>query len=165
MKRRNLILTTLLAGSLAAGSYAVASQDGFNCKHRDGAHAERMNYGEGRHDPVKRLMRQVDLSESQQSAIKAIAESSRDSTKLAREQIRDSHKALRDLVTSDSYSLDQARTLADQQAKLSADLTVTRIDSMHQIQQVLTPEQRTKLAELRTERKDKKNWKEERSDN
>lgn len=165
MKRRNLILTTLLVSSLAAGSYATVSQAGSYCKHRDGAHAERMNYGERHHDPVKRLMRQVDLSESQQSEIKAIVESSRDSTKVARDQIRDSHKAMRDLVTSDSYSLDQVRTLADQQAKLSADLTVARIDSMHRIQQVLTPEQQTKLAGIRAQRKDKQNWKEERSDN
>jgi Spy/CpxP family protein refolding chaperone len=84
---------------------------------------------------------------------------------MARDQIRDGHKAMRDLVTSDSYSLDQVRTLADQQAKLSADLTVARIDSMHRIRQVLTPEQQTKLAEMRAQRKDTKNWKEERSDN
>lgn len=164
MKRRNLILNTLLAGSLAAGSYATVSQAGSDCKHRDGAHAERMNYGERHHDPVKRLIRQVDLSESQQSAIKAIVESSRESTKMAREQMRDSHKAMRDLATSDTYSIEQVRILADQQAKLRSDLTVARIDSMHRIQQVLTSGQQAKLMELRAERKDKKDRKEEHSD-
>lgn len=165
MKRRNLILTTLLVGSLAAGGYATASQAGSYCKHRDGGHAERMNYGKDRHDPVKHLMRQVDLSEGQQAEIKAIVESSRESNKLAREQMRDSRKAMHDLATSDSYNIEQVRILADQQAKLSADLTVARIDSMHRVQQVLTPDQQNKLSELRAQRKDRKNWKEERSNN
>lgn len=164
MKRRNLILTTLLAGSLAAGSYATVSLAGSDCNHRNGGHAERMNYDKGHHDPVKRLMRQVDLSEGQQAEIKAIVESSREGNKQAREQMRESRKAMHELATSDSYNIEQVRTLADQQARLKADLTVARIDSMHRVQQVLTPEQKTKLAELRAERKDKKNWKEEQSD-
>lgn len=123
-----------------------------------------MNYGERHHDLVKRLMRHVELSESQQSTIKGIVESSRESTKVAREQMHESHKAMREMATSDTYRIDQVRTLADQQAKFRAELTVARIDSMHRIQQVLTPEQRTKLMEQRAERKDRKDRKEERRD-
>lgn len=164
MKRRNLILTTILAGSLAAGSYATVSLAGSDCNHRDGGHAERMSYGHGHHDPVKRLMRKIELTESQQAEIKAIVESSRESNQLVREQMRDSRKAMHELATSDSYNIEQVRALADQQARLKADLTVARIDSMHRVQQVLTPEQKTKLAELRAQRKDRKNWKEEQSE-
>jgi len=165
MKYRNLILTTLLAGGLTAAGFATISQAGPFCGDRHGAHAERMGYGEAHHDPLKRLMRHIDLTDAQQAEIKAIIEASREDTQTARQQLRDSRKAMRNLVAGNDYNLDRVRELADQQAKLHADLTVARIDTMHRVQGVLTPDQQAEMAKLRVQRMEKKAWRDEREVN
>jgi len=167
MKRRNLILTTLLAGSLASVSFAGISQASPFCNDRHGAHAERMGYG-NKHDrdPMKYLMRNVDLTEAQQTEIKTIIETNQKGSEEVRKQLRDSHQALHDLATSADYSLDRARALADQQAKLEADQIVARIDTMHRVHQVLTPEQQTKMKAAREQRMEKrKAWMDGQKDN
>jgi hypothetical protein len=64
MKHRNLLLTTLLAGSLATAGFVTFSHAGLQCGDRHGMRGERMGYLEGRHDPLKRLMRHVDLTDA-----------------------------------------------------------------------------------------------------
>jgi Spy/CpxP family protein refolding chaperone len=165
MKHRHLILTTLLAAGLTTAGFATISQAGPFCGDRPGAHAVRTGYHEGRHDPLKRLMRQVDLTDAQQTEIKAIIETSRKDTENARQQLRDSLKTMRKLVAGNDYNLDRVRELADQEARLRADLTVARVDTMHRIQQVLTPEQQAQVAKLREQRMEKwKAWKDEREE-
>ena len=166
MKHRNLILTTLLAGSLTTAGFATISQAGPFCGDRHGAHAERTGYSEGRHhDPLNRLMRYVDLSDAQQAEIKTIIDTRRKDTEVIRKQLRDSRKAMRNLIADNDYKLDRVRELADQQAALQADLTVARIDTMHQTLQVLTPEQQAEVVKLREQRMEKKKaWRDERKD-
>ena len=165
MKHRNFILTTLLAGTLASAGFATISQAGPFCGDRHGAHAERMGYGEGRHDPMKRLLRHVDLTDAQQAEIKTLIGTSREETKAARKELRDTRKTLRNLVAGEAYSIESVRDLANQQARLQADLTVARIDTMHRALQVLTPEQQAELVKLREQRMEKrKAWKDEHND-
>ena len=165
MKHRNLILTTLLVGSLATAGIVTVSQAGPHCGERNGAYGEGMGHRESRHDPLQRLMQKVDLTDAQQSEIKAINETSRTGTENIRRQLLDSRKALHSLATGSDYNLEKVRELADQQAKLRAELTVARIDTMHRSLQVLTAEQQTKLAKLRDQRmKGKKAMMDERQD-
>jgi Spy/CpxP family protein refolding chaperone len=152
MKHRNLILTTLLAGSLATAGIITVSHAGPHCGERSGAYGEGMGHSEGRHDPLQRLMHQVDLTDAQQSEIKAIIETSRTDTENVRKQLLDSRKAMRNLVTGSDYNIEKVRELADQQATLRAELTVARIDTMHRTLQVLTDEQQAKVAKLREQR-------------
>ena len=156
MKRRNLLVTTLLAGSLATAGFVTISHAGPQYCDRHGMHGERMGYIEGGRDPLKRLMGQVDLTDAQQTEIKTIINTSRNDTEGVRQQLRDSRKAMYDLVASSDYKVERVRELAAQQAKLNAELTVARIDTMHRTLQVLTPEQQAKLAKLREQRMEKK---------
>jgi Spy/CpxP family protein refolding chaperone len=72
---------------------------------------------------------------------------------------------MRKLVAGNDYNLDRVRELADQEARLRADLTVARVDTTHRIQQVLTPEQQAQVAKLREQRMEKwKAWKDEREE-
>ena len=72
---------------------------------------------------------------------------------------------MRNLIADNDYKLDRVRELADQQAALQADLTVARIDTMHQTLQVLTPEQQAEVVKLREQRMEKKKaWRDERKD-
>jgi protein CpxP len=156
MKHPNLLLTTLLAGSVAtAGFVTISHADPQHCD-RHGMHGERMGYVEGRRDPLKHLMDQVDLTDAQQTEIKTILETSRNDTESVRQKLRDSRMAMHELVSSSDYSVKRVRELADQQAKLNAELTVARIDTMHRTLQVLTTEQQTELAKLREQRLERK---------
>lgn len=166
MKRRNLFLTALLAGSLATAGFVTISHAGPQCGDRHGMHGDRTGYVDGRHDPLKRLMRHVDLTDAQKTEIKTITETSRTDTENVRQQLRDSRKAMYSLVTGSDYSLERVRELADQQAKLTTQLTVARIDTMHRTLQVLTPEQQAELATLREQRiARKKAWMDEHKSN
>jgi Spy/CpxP family protein refolding chaperone len=110
-------------------------------------------------------MHQVDLTDAQQSEIKAIVETSRTGTENVRQQLLDSRKAMHSLVTGSDYNIEKVRELADQQASLRAELTVARIDTMHRTLQVLTSEQQAKVAMLREQRmKGKKAMMDERQD-
>jgi protein CpxP len=156
MKRGNLFSTTLLAGSLAtAGFFTISHADPQYCDHH-GMQSERMGHVEGRRGQLKRLMDHVDLTDAQRTEIKNIIETSRNDTESVRQQMRDSRTAMYGLASSRDYSVERARELADQQAKLNAELTVARIDTMHRTLQVLTPEQRAELAKLREQRIEKK---------
>jgi len=156
MKYRNLILTTLLAGSLATVGFVSISHAGPQCGDRHGMHGQHTGYVEGHRDPLQRLMRHVDLTDAQQSEIKAILDTSRTDTKNLSQQLRDSRKAMYNLVTGTNYNPERVRDLADEQAKLNAELTVARIDTMHRTLQVLTPEQQAELAKLREQRMTRK---------
>jgi periplasmic protein CpxP/Spy len=152
MKHRNLILATLLAGSLATAGFVTVGHAGPQCGHRSGAYGEGMGYSEGRHDPLKRLMHHVNLTDAQQSEIKTIIEASRTDTENVRQQLLDNRKAMSDLVTGSDYDIEKVRELADQQAKLRAELSVARIDTMHRTLQVLTAEQQAEIAKMREQR-------------
>jgi protein CpxP len=156
MKYRNLILATLLAGSLTTVGLVTISHAGPQCGDRHGMHGERMGYAGGHRDPLQRLMRQVDLTDAQQTEIKVIIDTSRTDMENVRQQLRDSRKAMYNLVAGTDYNLERVRELADQQAKLNTELTVARIDTMHRTLQVLTPDQQAELATLREQRMTKK---------
>ncbi len=165
MKHRNLILTTLLAGSLATAGFVTITHAGPHCGDRHGAHDEGMSYGEGQHDPLRRLMHQVDLTDVQQTEIRAIIETSRTDTENVRQQLLESRKAMRNLVAGSDYNIEKVRELADQQAKLRAELTVARVDTMYRTLQVLTPEQQAEMAKLREQHMTrKKAWMDDRQD-
>jgi len=79
-----------------------------------------MGHSEGRYDPLQRLMHQVDLTDAQQSEIKAIIETSRTGTENVRQQLLDSRKAMRSLVTSSDYSIEQGSRTGGSTGKSSS---------------------------------------------
>ena len=70
-----------------------------------------MGHSKGRHDPLQRLMQQLDLNDAQQSEIKAIFETSRTATETVRQQLLDSRQAMRSLVTGSDYNIEKVREL------------------------------------------------------
>ncbi len=102
---------------------------------------------------------QLDLTATQQAQIKAIMqeksgakEGKRGQYKAEREQTQQQIQALTDSKTLNTSTLNR---LADQQAAKDKQRFIERVQTQHAISQVLTPEQRTKLAQLKSERKAK----------
>ena len=152
MHKGNIILVSLLAGGLAVAGVTAASPFG-GCDR--GYRSEQMGFGHHRFDPVQRMMRHIDVSDEQEAQIRAIVEEGRAEATEQRAALREARQALRDLATGSDYDADRVRELAEQQAQIRADMTVARVDTMHRVYQVLTPEQQAELADLRERRRAK----------
>lgn len=104
-------------------------------------------------------MSQLDLTATQQAQIKAIMQekysgNKNDRTKYQAEraQMQQQMQALTNAKTLDAAAVNR---LADQQAAKTKQRFIERVQTEHAISQVLTPEQRQKMAQLKSERKAK----------
>src|SRR5690606_35448891 len=104
-------------------------------------------------------MSQLDLTATQQAQIKAIMQekysgnkNDRPKYQAARMQMQQQMQALTNAKTLDAAAVNR---LADQQAAKTKQRFIERVQTEHAISQVLTPEQRQKMAQLKSERKAK----------
>lgn len=115
-------------------------------------------------DGTKGPFSQLNLTATQQAQIKAIMQSKSD----ARKNDRENYKAERAQMQQQIQTLTDSKTLntsalnrlADQQAAKDKQRFIDRVQTQHAIAQVLTAEQRSKMAQLKSERKEKgrKHW-------
>ena len=104
-------------------------------------------------------MSQLDLTATQQAQIKAIMQEKysgnkkdRSKYQAERAQMQQQMQALTNAKTLDAAAVNR---LADQQAAKTKQRFIERVQTEHAIAQVLTPEQRQKMAQLKLERKAK----------
>jgi periplasmic protein CpxP/Spy len=103
---------------------------------------DRSNRGE-------KYFQQLNLSADQQSQIKSIKEQSKTASQGLREQMKTARTQYKTLLSSNDASGDQLRQAHQQVQTLGQQLGEQRFETMLKIRNVLTPEQRTKLTELR----------------
>lgn len=133
MKRPNMILGGMLAGSLMAGGLGVAHA----CEHGP--------MGEHGRGGLKYVMHKLDLSHQQRDSIHTIMTRQRDQMEANRDELFTIRKQLREQATADNYDAGRVRELADQQGKIKTDTIVSRTETLRKIRDQLTPEQ---IAEL-----------------
>lgn len=104
-------------------------------------------------------MAQLDLTATQQAQIKAIMQekyndrkNDRSKYQAERAQMQQQIQTLTNAKTLDAAAVNR---LADQQAAKTKQRFIERVQTEHAIAQVLTPEQRQKMAQLKLERKAK----------
>jgi len=99
-----------------------------------------------------RMFRGLDLTEAQRDQIFRIrheqAPAARERTKAARA----AQQALRKAATDPNANSTQIRQLADAVGKTHADAAVARVETQRKVLAVLTPEQRSKLEQMRQQR-------------
>jgi len=100
-----------------------------------------------------RMMRELDLSEAQRNQMFEIRHAAQPAAHDKMNALRKNRVALREAATAKEYDAGRVRALADEGAKLQADLAVMRIETQQKTLAVLTPEQRAKLEQLRGERR------------
>ena len=93
----------------------------------------------------------LDLTDAQQAQIKQIFESGKATTKPLRDQERQSHEAMKQLITG-TFDLAKAQAIANQEAQVHAQLEVQHAQLASQAYQVLTADQKTKLAQFMAKR-------------
>ena len=113
----------------------------------------------GMKDGMRGPMAQLNLTATQQAQIKAIMQEKysgnkkdRSKYQAERAQMQQQMQALTNAKTLDAAAVNR---LADQQAAKTKQRFIERVQTEHAISQVLTPEQRQKMAQLKSERKAK----------
>jgi len=94
----------------------------------------------------------LDLTDAQQAQIKQIHENARPAMKSLMQQEHQSHQALMQLITSGSFSEAAAKKILDQESTVHEQLALQHAQTSAQAYQVLTAEQKTKLAQVMARR-------------
>ncbi|MFM8394322.1 MAG: Spy/CpxP family protein refolding chaperone [Acidobacteriota bacterium] len=93
-------------------------------------------------------LRELNLTEEQKAKIKAIQDQVREDALAVRDQLRQFAEQRRTIVNADAFNAEAARELATREASFNIDLNVKRMETENSIYNVLTAEQKAKLAEL-----------------
>jgi len=94
----------------------------------------------------------LDLTDAQQAQVKAIMAKEKPALQPLMLQMVQGHSQLRDLVMSGSFDEAKVRELASQQTPVLTELAVQYARIGSEMMQVLTPEQKTKLTALISQR-------------
>lgn len=154
MNTKRLFITSVLASTLAIGTAAYASPGGgkscggkYGGKHSGKPTAEMM---QKRFD---RMAGKLELNDAQKQQLKALfdnKQTSRESQKTERDALREQMSQL-DPTASD-YDQKLAE-YANTKSELVRQKTIEKGDMRKQMAQILTPEQRAKMKEMRESRK------------
>lgn len=90
----------------------------------------------------------LDLTDAQQAQIKQIYINAKPTIKPLWQQEHQSHEAMMALITGGNFEAAKAQAIANQEAQIHAQLQVQHAQLAAQAYQVLTPEQKTKLAQV-----------------
>ncbi|WP_413521253.1 Spy/CpxP family protein refolding chaperone [Psychrobacter glacincola] len=151
----------LLMGSVLAMSsvWTVTACSSVNASTEAAPTATKMQHKGIYKDGMKNPMAKLDLTEVQQAQIKAIMQeksgdrkNDRAKYQAERMQMQQQMQALTNANTLDNAAINR---LADQQAAKTKQRFIERVQTQHAISQVLTVEQRAKMALLKSERKAK----------
>jgi protein CpxP len=153
MSNRSVILGSILAASLlglSATNTVIAAPD---VSAGGGPRAGYEGHGWHREGGLPRMFEQLNLTQEQRDKINQIMNEGKPVRQDKMKALWENRKALRDQAMAETYDAQRVRELADQQAKLRAELTVMRTETFHNIYSVLTPEQKQKLVEMKQQRK------------
>ena len=100
---------------------------------------------------MKQIFQKLNLSTEQQERIKAIREESKQSNSSLRQEMRQAREEMGKLMASDTND-DELKQQHEKIQTLKQQLGTQRFETMLKIRQVLTPEQRTEMAELKQQR-------------
>ena len=136
MKKRNLIIASILAGSM----FSVAAVGAANACNSHGGH---------RGGKMMHMMKNLDLTEKQSEAIRSIKKEQKEKMQSTRAKMKEIRKSLQEQSKAENFDAAKVRELADTKAKLMADMTVMRTETMHRIRKELTPEQVDKFDSMK----------------
>ncbi|HKD82100.1 MAG TPA: Spy/CpxP family protein refolding chaperone [Candidatus Angelobacter sp.] len=134
MHKKFFIVIAILLAVAAGLTASVSAQAGRGFGHKQGW-------------MLKRMTKELNLTEAQQTQIKGIMADSRTRTKPLMQQLRQNEQSANASVNG-NFDEAQARAFAGKQAQIMSDLIVERQRTKSQIYSVLTPDQRQKALQL-----------------
>ena len=114
-----------------------------------GHYSQKARFGKkgDRGQKMGKLLQQLDLTSEQSQQIETIQEQSRSDAQGLKERLQTQHQEMRSLMASDA-DIEQIREKHQETQELHQQLSGNRFETMLQIREVLTLEQRSKMAEL-----------------
>lgn len=107
-------------------------------------------------------LRQLDLSDEQLDQVRAAVGESREAGRETARAMRDARRALAEATTAEVPDEGRIRTLAADVGRLEGDAAVGRARLYAAVWGMLTPEQQSRAAEIRTERQERREERRER---
>jgi len=147
---RKTIAAALCAGGLglAMGAYAQPAPDGTHGPQHAAMHGGG-HHGGGADGEMRRGLRALNLTEAQRDQIFKIHHDQAPAFRDQMKKLRASREELQKLARADKLDQTAVRRAADAQGKALSDLAVMRVQTASQVRQLLTPEQRSRLDQVR----------------
>ncbi|MGP5547284.1 Spy/CpxP family protein refolding chaperone [Psychrobacter alimentarius] len=145
----------LLLGSVLAMSsvFTVTACTSVNATTDTAPTSSKMQHKDGmKKGGMRGPMSQLDLTATQQAQIKAIMKAKHGDYKADRAKNKAERMQMQALTNASTLNTAAVNRLADQQAAKTKQRFIERVQTQHAIAQVLTPEQRAKLAKLEAEK-------------
>ena len=114
----------------------------------------RAHDGKGRHHggPKMGMLRGLDLSDAQRDQIFELKHALVPELRAEMKVVRATRQALREMMENGSYDAAQVQQLTEQGAAAKARMAQLTLKNQHAVYQLLTPEQRERMKELREQR-------------
>ena len=145
MKRFSALPLVLTLLALVVGSGRVPVALAQSPEHRHGRFAH-----DGEH--LQRLLQQLDLNEGQQNTVQTLLRTHAKERIRLQAEIDAMHVDLRQQLRADPVNLQSVQSALQAIATKEVDLQMARLTLMHDIRQVLTPEQQKKFQSLLEQR-------------
>lgn len=141
------IATALLISPFAVNAVSLNSETNNPTEMR--SHVTQIAHGQkrGQHNRMKKLLAKLDLTSEQSEKIEAIHEQAHSDNEALYQEMRTNREAMRSLFNSDASAAELRQQHQEIQA-LRQQLGSNRFETMLEVREILTPEQRTKMAEL-----------------
>ncbi len=152
MNWKTCALITVTLFILPLSTYAAQADRGVNNiqeQNNTMQIAQKIKHGRkfDRGERMNKLLENLDLTPEQSQQIKTIQAESQDTAEDLREQMKTEHQSIRSLFSSDATS-EEIREQHQQVQATHEQLSNNRLETMLQIRETLTPEQRSQMAEL-----------------
>jgi protein CpxP len=105
-------------------------------------------HGFGGDGDFHHMLRQLDLTSDQHSQVKAIFEKEKPTLEPLMQQMQQNHVAMSALEAAGPFDEVKTRALATQNSQTMVELQVEHSRIKSEVMQILTPEQKTKLAQI-----------------
>ncbi|MCX5875580.1 MAG: Spy/CpxP family protein refolding chaperone [Deltaproteobacteria bacterium] len=144
MKRRLIpALSLMLSMMLVGGGVAHATGD----MHENTSTKEWSAQGKDKH--FQEMATQLKLTSAQKEQIKTLFKEAREQNKPLREKLIATHKQMRELIEANTLDEAAVKALATEQGNLHVEMAMARARLFHQMNAILTPEQRAHRKTLR----------------
>ena len=102
-----------------------------------------------------RMFKQIDLTDEQKAQMKSIMQASREENKSIRQQMHQNREALQQLTENGNFDEAAVLAIAQKQGQIHAQMIVAKQKVKAQMFNVLTADQKTKVAELKAQHQQK----------
>ena len=158
----SILIPALLAAALVCSALFAAAADplavsGTAVEKRAGDGPAKYEMRKERH--FDRMAEILDLTPEQREQVKAIRAAEQEKIAPLREQMREEREQMRAIIEKQPFDEAAVRSLAAAQAEIRTEMFVSHARVKNQIHALLTPEQRQKAEELRSQMKERRGFK------